>query len=623
MREKKKTVSRKIEKFVTDYDVPLLRLLYYTPWLRWGLLCMVLILVTLPLALVKVWTVTPVDFNPAVKISLLDKLQSWSLRRAAYKAMDAGRFDDAVHAWHSSIANDPGNQIYQREYFQFLMNEDLQKSKSRQAVQNGWWYLKLNQTNEFSLEMVTDVFDFYQLHDINQWFLSQQEENLTPEMEVKYLKSAFHMGNISGFRRGIERLDPVRMEAEPELKLYHAAYMSIWGSPESAMSFVELLRSHFKHPTLGSLAHTLNCEISVARGETDSFKQSMDFMIARGVDRLVHHLQYWTMLVEQGAKDQAIEQFRRYNLPPEQTLDVVRFADFAVMIGEKDLAIQYLKTYATDFGYYEPIWIAYANILIDQRDWQSLNNLAVQARRHPLASGTLEGYTYYMEGRAALGEQKVELAARMMKKVARVEYEIVSVGFYIAQELGTLGFESEALSILRGCSDEMKEQKAYWERVFPLASNQGDSELFLEAARQLYRLEPDNDIYRNNYAALLLSHRQESDTAVRLTWEQLNESSTSRLITPSKYQAALINHALALALNHRFDEAVEHLKQVPAESLDPDFVSGYHLAWFEVAMRKQDYDVARSHGLLVQRDQLLPADREWFETTWDRFLVEN
>jgi hypothetical protein len=77
------------------------------------------------------------------------------------------------------------------------------------------------------------------------------------------------------------------------------------------------------------------------------------------------------------------------------------------------------------------------------------------------------------------------------------------------------------------------------------------------------------------------------------------------------------------ALSLRFVEGVVPLTQVPAESLDRGLVSGYHLAGVEVAMRKQDYDVARSHGLLVQRDQLLPADREWFETTWDRFLVEN
>ncbi len=622
MRDKKTAVSRKIEKFVTDYDVPLLRLLYYTRWLRWGLLCMLLILVTVPLGLVKVWTATPLDFNPVVKISLLDKLQSWSLRRAAYKAMDAGRFEDAVHAWHSSIANDPGNQVYQREYFQFLMDEDLQKSKSREAAQNGWWYLKLNQTNLTSLEVVTDVFDYYQLHEINQLFLSQQLEKLTPEMEVKYLKSAFHMGNIAGFRKGIERMDPSRLEAEPELKLYHAAYMSIWGSPASALSYIDTLRSHLNHPKHAFLAHTLNCEVSVARGEIDEFRQSMDYMISRGADRLVHHLQYWSMLVEHGERDNAIEQFRRYNLPPDHAKDLVHFVDFAVLIGEDDLAIQYLKTYAGDFGYYEPVWVAYANILIDRGDWQSLNNLAVQARRHPLASNTLEGFTYFMEGRAALGEQKLELAARMMVKAARVEYEIATVGFYIAQELGTLGYDSEALSILRGCSDEMKGEKSYWERVFPLASSQGDSELFLQAAEQLYQLEPKNPVYRNNYAALLLSNRRESDTAVRLTWEQLNESSANRLSKPSKYHAALINHALALALNHRYDEAVGHLKQVPESALPPQFKSGYHLAWFEVALRMEDYDVARSHGMLVEKDELLPSDREWFASIWEQFLTE-
>ena len=287
-----------------------------------------------------------------------------------------------------------------------------------------------------------------------------------------------------------------------------------------------------------------------------------------------------------------------------------------------DLAIQYLKTYAGDFGYYEPVWVAYANILIDRGDWQSLNNLAVQARRHPLASNTLEGFTYFMEGRAALGEQKLELAARMMGKVARVDYEIGTFGFYIAQELGMLGYDSEALSILRGCSDEMKSEKTYWERVFPLALSQGDSDLFLQAAEQLYRLEPKNPVYRNNYAALLLSHRLECDTAVRLTWEQLNESSASRHAKPSEYHAALINHALALALNHRYEEAVGHLKQVSESALPPQFISGYHLAWFEVALRMEDYDVARSHGMLVEKDELLPSDRECFASTWEQFLIE-
>lgn len=622
MRDKKTSVSQKIEKFFTDYDVPLLRLIYYTRWLRLGLLCVLLILVTVPLGLVKIWTVTPLDFNPVVKISLLDKLQSWSLRRAAYKAMDAGRFEDAAHAWHSSIANDPGNQVYQREYFQFLMDEDLQKSKSRESIQNGWWYLKLNQTNLTSLEVITDVFDFYQLHEINQLLLSQQEERLTPEMEVKYLKSAFHMGDVAGFRKGIERMSPSRLDAEPELKLYHAAYMSIWGSPASALSNIDTLRSHLNHPKYAFLAHNLNCEVSMARGEIDQFRRSMDYLISRGADRLVHHLQYWSMLVEQGEKDQAAEQFRRYNLPPDQAKDLVFFADFAVMIGEKKLATQYLKTYAGDFGYYEPVWIAYANILIDQGDWQSLNNLALQVRRHPLASHTLEGFTYFMEGRAALGEQKLELAARMMGKAAQANYKIATIGYYTAKELGVLGYPEEALSILRGFSDDMKDEKAYWERVFPLASIRGDSELFLEAAEQLYRLEPKNPVYRNNYAALLLSNRRESDTAVRLTWEQLNESSAGRHANPTKYHAALINHALALALNHRYEEAVDHLKQVPESLLVPEFLSGYHLAWFELALRMEDYDLARSHGMLVKKVDLLPSDREWYTSTWEQFLTE-
>ena len=100
-------IRKRIERFVTDRDVPLIRLLLYTRWFKWGLLSVMLIILTVPLLLIKVWKVTPEGFNPVVRISFLDMLQSWSLRRSALNMMDADKFEDSIHAWHSSIANHP------------------------------------------------------------------------------------------------------------------------------------------------------------------------------------------------------------------------------------------------------------------------------------------------------------------------------------------------------------------------------------------------------------------------------------------------------------------------------------------------------------------------------------
>ncbi|MBT6236739.1 MAG: hypothetical protein HOI50_00155, partial [Verrucomicrobia bacterium] len=57
---------QKIERFVRDRDVPLTRLLLYTRWFKWGLLLMLLMILSLPISLIKYHRVTPDGFKPAV-----------------------------------------------------------------------------------------------------------------------------------------------------------------------------------------------------------------------------------------------------------------------------------------------------------------------------------------------------------------------------------------------------------------------------------------------------------------------------------------------------------------------------------------------------------------------------
>src|SRR5687767_1892655 len=74
-------------------------LILYEFWFRVAFFAALLFLPLMTLFLLKVWRVTPADFQPVVKISGLDLVQASSLRRTAVKLAALGRFDEAAQSW--------------------------------------------------------------------------------------------------------------------------------------------------------------------------------------------------------------------------------------------------------------------------------------------------------------------------------------------------------------------------------------------------------------------------------------------------------------------------------------------------------------------------------------------
>src|SRR5437764_521365 len=97
---KKEKLGQKLENF------PLLRQLVFEFWFRLVFLAFLLGAVFLALFLPKMWTVSPPGFKPVIKVSGLDLVQAWSLKRSALKAAAAGKNEDAAYAWQAAIAND-------------------------------------------------------------------------------------------------------------------------------------------------------------------------------------------------------------------------------------------------------------------------------------------------------------------------------------------------------------------------------------------------------------------------------------------------------------------------------------------------------------------------------------
>ena len=601
---------QKIERFVTDRDVPLIRLLLYTRWFKWGLLLMLLMILSLPISLIKYHRVTPDGFKPVIKISFLDVIQSWSLRRSALKLMAEDKFDDSVHAWHSSIANHPGNKEYMREYFRFLMNHDLRRSKSKDAAQNGMWFLRITQTNRTDVQLLAEVFDFYDLHTHNHYILNTLDDDLPIDLEKKYVKTLFHAGAAEDFKEHLSKLSSEDIGSDPELKLYRAAYLAAWGPPETALDNLDFIRSKLEDKDSGALAQILNIQISQARSEIHHYKQSLDFLISVGKDTLMHHLNYWGMLIQEGRKPEALKQLQRYNSPPRNAKEVAYFGEVASSLGEKDLALQFLSTYAPQYGYHETVWHVYTKLLTSMEKWPELRRAALIIRNSRHVTDALRGFSQFMEARAAVGESRRLAAGQLIGQVVQHKYAFAPTGYFIGQELGMMGFPSEALSILTPLESSYKDNTDYWETIFTLASSSGDWEPLFNAAENLYRMDPDNWAYTNNYAALLLSERREPETAVSLTYELMNRNKNVNI-------ASVINHALALALNRRFVEAVEYMEKIPSETLSAELVPGYNMAWFEIAYRKKDFDTAREYALKVDVNKLLPGDKLFYLETWD------
>ncbi len=127
----------------------------------------------------------------------------------------------------------------------------------------------------------------------------------------------------------------------------------------------------------------------------------------------------------------------------------------------------------------------------------------------------------------------------------------------------------------------------------------------LRAARRAFQLRPGDPALVNNYAAALLIHRQTPAEILRLTLRARCQNPNS---TP-----ALINHSAALLLNERVDEAQALLGSIDTKKLTRTQRSLYHLDLFEVYLKLQRYEDARTVSDWIETQDLYPPQRRWFE----------
>ena len=584
---------------------PLVRLLIFSFWFRLIFAGFLLFLLFLALFLPRIWRTTPPGFLPVIRISGLDMAQAWSLKRSALRSMKAGELDQAAFAWQAAVARNPANPELVRGALRHVLQlERPGPIHQGPAVGQTFWLLRLTGTNAADMELVSRVYEKFQIYDAVLGLLGPRADRLTATEEAVYLRALFHCGQMAPFASRWEQRNG-HGPAAPDLELYHDAYLAGWGPHSTAGEGQRRLEAAQANPEQTILASRLQLFVCARLNDADRYLASLERLEQAQSDTLLEHLVYWKLLATLGRPEDARRLLRSFPRPPSSAAEALRLADIQESLGLRAEARQLLEQYTPQFGNAQDIWIRRASLLQEDQRWEDLRELALQLRQHPRMRDALAGYSYYLEARAELGLDRPAVANTVLRKVVQHPVENRPLALSMARSLLKLGYAAVARDLLLPLEQTFAQKPDYWHELLGAAYQLKEPRLMATAATAGYRLEPGNVACANNYAATLLVNRDQPQEAVSLTLQILGRFPDSN--------AAKINHALALLLNRRTAEAEAILKSVSPEKLNSQEASSFYLGWFEVSFNQQRHAQAWEASDRITEKYLFPNQLAWLE----------
>ncbi len=591
----------KVSTHLSDY--PLLLLLLYNFWFRLVFVVLLLAGLAFPFCIVHIWRTTPAGFEPVVKVNVVSLVQAWSLQRTARQQVQAKQWDDAILSLQTALALNPANTNVVRALLETGIQMDKMDSRRNLLTSQSVWLLRLGGTNTANLELVTRVFERMDLSDYIVFFLRPFEDQFTPNLQTVYLKALFHLGDMDQFNTWMDKSAAI-IDKDAELKLYRAAYQAGWGQPGTITAGREALAEALDNPTWRILANRLQLKVSIQNRDLTSYEQSLHRLEDWRKDRPIDHIYYWRMLANAGRSAEAVAEASNFPNAPTSAQETILLAETLKSLGRTDHAIETLQNHSRSFSYSDSLWIYYATLLLDAKRWDDLRTLALTIRQESNVREQLAGFSYFLEGRAEFGLNRKELAAEAFRIAVDRGVKSPRVGLYVGGELTRLGYPELGSRVLTPLMTQNARVPGYWQQMFSAANALRNASMLVLASSNYYQLYPKNYAAINNYAAALLCSRERPDEAVRLTMElvQMQPNSTG----------ATINHALALCLNRRVDEAEKLLLKLSPDRLGPEEITSYYLGWFQVYLERNRWDEALQTAGKIDREKLFDSESLWF-----------
>ena len=589
----KKNLSRKL-----IYS-PFLRMILFSVWFRVAVLLFLVLGTFLALFIPKIWLATPEGFLPEIRISWLDRVQAWSLRRAAEQLTAAGKLDDAETRWRAAIANNQADVEMYRASLRSLLKFDPPERKYLPiAFGRASWAMRLSGTNAVDLALASEVLDRYEIYDYQIRLLAPWLNQLGPPQEVALLKALFQTGLIPQFLDRWNKLS-TELRQDPTLVLHHAAYLAGWGPPETMAEGRTKLAEAQSDPARRVLASRLQLQVAGQMQDVAGFGATLELLEQYRADQLSDHVRYWLLLAGAGRREEAARLAEVYPHAPTNPNEVVRIAEAHVQLGQKDTARRFYQHYTPTFGYSADVWVAYARLLVDMKAWEELRAVALQLRQQKVLGDTMAAYSHYLEGRAELALERRANADQCFQLAASTRLDAPILRLEVGRFLARQQNPSLARAVLVPAEQSLAKSVDYWNTMLELAVELKEGDWLGKAASALYALQPNKAQSVNSYAAALLVNRERPEEAIKLTLQLVSAY-------PGKV-ATRINHSFALLMNNRVSEALALLQTLPDRAMAENDRNAYNLARFEVHMALGQPEEARRFGDRINLKQLFPV----------------
>ncbi len=586
---------------------PFLRMLLLKFWFRMTVLIFLVAGLALAVLLPPIWRVTPPDFVPVVRMSLLDRLQARMLRRTAERASARKDFRRAAEAWRAAFGNNPASPDLARGMIRNALEQvEPERGELRSAWQAIPWLLRLTHTNYADLELSVQFLDKFHMRDQVYEMLSPMTNALSPTLGVALTKAAFFESQLPEFLRLWGTLS-LEQKKDPHVALCYSAYLAGWGPAETAAEG----RQHLAEAAVGpqpvrNTANQILLVISAAQTDTAGFEAALQRLEDARAASGYNYSAYWMLLAKVGRKEEAIQLARDYAYPPRISGELASLAKAYAALGLNNEAQALLERYANTLGGTDQVWLIYAAVALEVKDWERLRSVALQMRGIPALRSRLEAVGYYYEGRANQATGSDAIALLNFQKAADLEFPSPAQAYSIAQSLVPLGFPGPARTILEKIEPYMGSKADYWETVFSVAMLLKEEELLVKASHSALKLSPTSPVHANRYAAALLIAGNRPLDAVTLTRKLAQEFPNS--------VTALVNHSLALLMNRRTDEAASLLGRTLPERFTAEERNSYTIAKFHLAVQQQRFAEARKLYEQIEMARLFPAEQNWIES---------
>jgi hypothetical protein len=611
--EKKEALLTKREKFAERFlEYPIIYF-FVRAWLiswraRIVIALSVLLVLGVVLGLPAVWRTTPSDFQPEIRVSLLDEIKARVLERNAKKYLAQGRTDYGIMAYRASISHNRGNLPRQRAFLAEATKRQLEKGRVEMdsinvfGLQTAFWVNKMSQTPD-DLALIASFFDAMEF-DTDVLALLEKDIKYHPaNLKKMYAKALLRQGYIENFEVLWLRESPKgEWETDPEMKLYRAAATAGFGPVDKGIAAGDLLKAQLLDGPQKILANRLFELVSLQRRQIDDYMACLQRLEEWRADRLIDHARAWQLLAATGRKAEALQRADQFNSAPRTALETSQLAAAYTDLGMTKDAIKLLDQYIQRFGFLERLWIQQSSLLVKSEDWVGLRQLIARMRLDIGVAHRMEGFSYYLEGRSALGENRPAVAREAFLRIPQFGIPNLEVAFEVIDEMHKLGHLDITAKLIEQVEESARENPRYWLYVAQLSAELKDEDLLLKATEQYARLRPDDPTAKNNLAAGFLTARRRPSDAVKLTMDLL-----SRAPEASSFQ---INHASALSLNARHKEAEELLMNVDLTRLDGSDKTMFYFSLAESLAGQEKYSQARAAAGKVEERFLFPRQVE-------------